>query len=93
MHKPADLPVAPSRATDTSFSEDQRTPGGSSVKDMAQNMKIPIMGGMNYNQLKAEKKRKEDEERARRAQEELEEYERKEEERKAQALMKASFTS
>ncbi len=60
VHKPLDLRPSEVSAPATA---------GSSVKDIAQTMKMPIMGlgGMNYTQMKAEKKRKEDEERARRA--------------------------
>ena len=39
-----------------------------SVKDMAKNMNIPIMGAMSRTQMLLEKKKREDEERMRRAQ-------------------------
>ena len=49
---------------------------GASVKDIAKNIQLPIMGMGNRNQMLLEKKKKEEEERRRRAQEEEEEYER-----------------
>ncbi len=48
---------------------------GASVKDIAKNIQLPIMGMGNRNQMLIEKKKKEEEERRRRAQEEEEEYE------------------
>ena len=53
---------------------------GASVKDIAKNIQLPIMGMGNRNQMLLEKKKKEEEERRRRAQEEEEEYERQKDE-------------
>jgi len=56
-----------------------------SVKDMAKNMNIPMMGGMSRTQMLLEKKKREDEERIRRAQQEEEEYEQRQQEAKRTA--------
>lgn len=53
-----------------------------SVKDIAKNIQIPIMGTQSRTQMLLEKKKREEEERARRAQQEQEEYEQKQAEAK-----------
>lgn len=80
-------PVRPSQV------EQPQLGPGASVKDIAKNIQLPIMGMGNRNQMLLEKKKKEEEDRRRRAQEEEEEYERRKEEedrkRKEQQEMKA----
>jgi len=80
----------PSRASQV----DQPSLGpGASVKDIAKNIQLPIMGMGNRNQMLLEKKKKEEEERRRRAQEEEEEYERQKEEQARDRALRASNVS
>ena len=80
----------PSRASQA----DQPSLGpGASVKDIAKNIQLPIMGMGNRNQMLLEKKKKEEEERRRRAQEEEEEYERQKEEQARDRALRASNVS
>lgn len=83
--------VKPAHRVDASLRASQLEPpvAGASVKDIAKNMQLPIMGMGNRNMMLLEKKRKEEEERRRRAQEEEEEYERKREEDNKRKLEEA----
>lgn len=60
------VPVAPTK--------EEREEVSGSVKDIAKNINIPIMGTMSRTQMLIEKKKKEEEERVRRVQQEQDEY-------------------